>query len=141
VIRAFFIALIVAIANGYFFNWINDRFYHFETKTLFAYASRWELLFLVVIFAPVLETYLAQDLPKRILSKLKITSTWLLLLLPSIIFALAHWYFWLYAVMTFFSGLILNYFYLWAKRRFAYYILLTIGLHAACNLYGFLFTS
>jgi len=137
-IKQFIILLVLAILNAYFFNWINDNFFHLETHA-FDKIQRGELLLLTVIIGPVAETLLLQYLPNRILIKLKLENPFLLIVIPSVIFSLGHLYFWLYAVMAFFSGLILNYFFVWLKSRSQHYLYITMLFHAVYNLYGFLF--
>jgi uncharacterized protein len=137
-IKQFILLLVLAILNAYFFNWINEAFFHLQTGE-FEKMPRSELFFFTVIIAPAAETLLVQYLPNRILEKLKVENLFLLIVIPSIIFSLGHLYFWLYAVMTFFSGLILNYYFLWLKKRSEYYLYITMLFHATYNLYGFLF--
>ena len=126
--------------NGYFFNFLNDKYFHLTTH-VFGQTPKMELLFISVVAAPIAETYLLQYLPNLILTKLRVKNTFLLIVLPSILFAFGHTYFWLYVFMTFFSGLILNYLFLYLKGKTPYYILITMLFHAMYNLFGFLFVA
>jgi hypothetical protein len=57
-------------------------------------------------------------------------------------FSQVHWYNWLYVIMTFFGGLILNSFYVKINNNSPKYsYAFTALFHALFNLYGFLFAK
>lgn len=136
----FCIHLLVSILNGHLFNFLNERFFHLssENEVVNGYGAVGQF-FLMVILAPVIETILYNYYPVKLLEYLKVQKRFLLILLPSILFAASHFYNSLYVVMTFFGGLIMNNFYLMAKARTTYAIYWIMILHALYNLYGYLF--
>lgn len=133
------LCLTAAILNGYFFNWLNNTFLHYNiTKSTDEYAKI-EKAVLMLIISPIVETLLFQYLPNVILLKLKIFNKYLLIIIPSIIFGLSHSYHFLYVIMTFCGGLILNYYYFEMKIKTKYYYWATVLVHSLYNLYGLLF--
>jgi hypothetical protein len=139
----FVIYLALAVGNGYVFNEINSLFpeYEVDMKKLFNWSPTEKVLMLIIV-APVAESFLANYFPFYVLRKLKVTNRFLLIVLPSILFGLAHLYHPVYSLMAFFGGLILNGYYLgriYAKARFAF--VQVVMLHSCYNLYGFLFVD
>ena len=134
--------LILAILNGYFFNFINDTFFHF-TNPEFDKLSEKEAFFLTVIIAPIIETLILQVLIYKILRHVGIKNGYICIGIMSVIFSQMHWYYWLYVVMTFVSGLIINSFYikLIKLKNTTWAFLFTMSLHLSYNLYGFLFVK
>ncbi len=131
--------LAIAITNGYFFDFLNDKFFHLSnTGNDINKMSRNEQFLIAVIIAPLIETLVAQFMLVETLRQ-KITNQKLLILLSSLFFAFMHYYSWLYIVVTFFGGLILNYYYLEIQKISKYSFFLTALLHSLYNLYGFLF--
>lgn len=133
--------LIAMIINGYFFNYINFLFFNFDGSKQLENIPKGEEFFVVVIFAPILETiFLQYSLYKLLLlSRVKHYSFYLITM--AFIFSLLHTYNWLYVLMTFFGGLLLNNYYLKMidfNNQFKA-IVYTIVLHAIFNAYGFLF--
>lgn len=96
------------------------------------------LFFLIVILIPPIETYFLQVLPYKLLRWIKVRRLYLRLIIPSGLFAILHTYSPLYAVVTFFGALIINYLYLYciAHRRKAF--LTTTLLHSLYNFFIFL---
>ncbi|MEN9610827.1 MAG: hypothetical protein RLZZ628_1641 [Bacteroidota bacterium] len=141
VISLTIICLLLAIVNGYIFNYINNKYFHLASNEngLDDYPKIGKII-IIIIIAPIIETVLCQVLPFSILSALKVVNKLLLILIPSLIFASMHHYHWLYMLMTFFGGLILNYYYYCVVQIHSEYAFaLTAILHATYNLYGFLF--
>lgn len=140
--RNFYIFLsffILAILNGYCFNFLNDYYFHLESE-LPAGISHKEMAFLAIFVAPFLETLIFQYMLYAGLTKvLRIKNNLICVLLMSLVFSQMHWYNWLYVIMTFFSGVILNSFYITFLNRTRYYFMLTVLFHALYNLYGVLF--
>ena len=137
------VSLAIAIINGYFFNYINNKYFHFSSSgnnlNDFSFTSQF---IIIILFAPLIETALLQFIPNEILKYLKIYQPFLLVLIPSLLFSMLHYYNWIYVVMTFGGGLILNYYYIKAQnitKNIFYSFLLTALLHSLYNLYGFLF--
>lgn len=141
IIRLFLICLLIMIINGYFFNYLNDNYFHYVQDVSIEDLPRFAQFFLAIIIGPLIETALVQVIPNKILRSLKISNLVILILIPSILFAAAHTYHNLYVAMTFFSGMVLNYFYIESQKMSKYPFLLTALLHALYNLYGFLFVS
>ena len=88
-------------------------------------------LVFVCILAPVLETYVFQYFFYELFFIKR--NYWLALIFSSALFGLSHFYDPMYAVNTFFSGLVLGLSYIMAKKRKTYPILLTIMIHALHN--------
>ncbi|TZF99976.1 CPBP family intramembrane metalloprotease (plasmid) [Chryseobacterium panacisoli] len=138
----FIISFALALLNGYFFNYINDVYFHFDVnQNKHTNISKDELNFIAIFIAPFLETFLFQYLPYLILSKwIKLNNKAFCIIIMSIIFASMHYYNWLYIVMTFFGGIILNNLYIYYNKYVhTYSFILTVLFHALFNLYGFLF--
>lgn len=138
----FLISFVLAVLNGYFFNYINNAYLHFDVNyNKFQNISKNELNFIAIFVAPFIETFIFQYLPYLILSKwIKINNKALCIIIMSIIFSSMHYYNWLYIVMTFFGGIILNNLYIYYhKHTYKYSFILTVLFHSLFNLYGFLF--
>ncbi|WP_376779800.1 CPBP family glutamic-type intramembrane protease [Chryseobacterium flavum] len=138
----FLISFALALLNGYFFNYINDTYLHFDVNyNKYQNISKNELNFISVFIAPFLETFIFQYLPYLILTKwIKIRNTVFCIIIMSIIFSSMHYYNWLYIIMTFFGGIILNNLYIYySKHSCKYSFILTVLFHSLFNLYGLLF--
>lgn len=142
IVRLFFILLLFKIANGYLFIVINSSFFKLENR-VFDQLSKNEFLFLAVVFAPIIETLIFQLFLFRLLNKIGIKSTLIIVIIMSIAFSQAHWYHWLYVIGAFINALFLNYFYVYVyqKRNELIAVLLTIAMHSSYNLYGLLFVT
>jgi hypothetical protein len=137
----FFSYLIVAILNGYFFNWINNTYFNYSNESengLNGFSDIGKFI-VIIVLAPVLETLIFQYLPNEVLEKLKIRSYFLKIIIPSFLFSLTHFYHPLYIVMTFIAGILLNKYYIDTKNETRLFFILTVLLHSVYNLYGYLF--
>ncbi len=137
----FVIFLTLAVGNGYLFNMINAEVFGYEVdmEEVFRWSPT-EKVLMVIVVAPVAESFLANYFPFYLLRKLNVTNRFLLIVLPAVLFGLAHWYHPVYFLMAFCGGLILNGYYIsliYAKARFAFAQVVT--LHSCYNLYGLLF--
>ncbi|WP_353955292.1 CPBP family intramembrane glutamic endopeptidase [uncultured Chryseobacterium sp.] len=137
----FIISFILAVLNGYFFNYINDAYLHFNVNyNKHQNISKNELNFIAICIAPILETLIFQHILYLILKKIKIQNDVICIVVMSVVFSSMHHYNWLYIVMTFFGGLILNNLYVYYyKHNNKYSFILTVFFHSLFNLYGFLF--
>jgi CAAX amino terminal protease family. len=99
----------------------------------------YEKAVLGLIIAPIIETILYQYLPNHFLIKIRILNKYLLIIIPSLLFGLSHSYHFLYMLMTFFGGVVLNYYYIEMKKRTSYSLWATALIHSLYNLYGLLF--
>jgi len=138
----FFLCLATAILNGYFFDWLNDSFFHYSSdENGLQEFSGTAQFFIIVIIAPIVETALFNWTPNFLLSGWSVKNTALLILIPSLVFAACHLYHPLYSVMAFAGGLIMNAYFLYNKKTHkpAVAFLLVAILHGAYNLYGYLF--
>ncbi|WP_353954761.1 CPBP family intramembrane glutamic endopeptidase [uncultured Chryseobacterium sp.] len=138
----FFASFALALLNGYFFNYLNDAYFHFNVhQNKYANISEGELNFIAIFIAPFVETFLFQYLPYLILTKwIRLHNNLLCIVIMSVIFASMHSYNWLYIVMTFFGGIILNNLYAYYyKHARTYSFILTVLFHSLFNLYGYLF--
>ncbi len=142
IFKIFFFSLLYAILNGYFFNFINDNFIHFENKKYDDFSKN-EMFFISVVFAPVMETIFCQLLLYKFLRVIKIKNDNLNIFIMSFIFSQLHWFHWNYVVMVFFSSLALNYLYVkvFKLKNELIAFILTVLLHSLYNLYGFLFVN
>ena len=142
IIQFFFLLLLLKVFNGYIFSYLNNTVFHLENP-IFEKIPENEMFFLLVVFAPIIETLIFQFLLYRLLNQMRIKNTLIIVILMSFAFSQAHWYHWLYVVATFINGLFLNYFYLYIhkKKNELIAVLLTIALHSSYNLYGFLFVK
>lgn len=137
-VRLFVIYLAIAIINGYLFNFLANESnievdYGFEKVNLIV------KFLAIVVLAPVLETYLINYYPIKILEKWKVKSKIVLIIIPSIIFSLFHYYNLIYVCMAFFGGLIMNSYYIVNRElsdKAIYWLML---LHSMYNLFGYLF--
>lgn len=138
----FFASLIAAIINGYIFNYINEIFYHYTSNDNGLSEFNKFTKFLIIIFiAPLVETWVFNQLPNLALKKINISSEFILIVLPSILFSLFHLYHPIYAIMAFVGGLIINFYYIHCQRKKMVAFLMVALLHASYNLYGFLFVA
>jgi hypothetical protein len=142
IVQFFFLILLFKIINGYVFIYINARFFKLE-NAIFEKLSESELFFLAVVLAPIIETLIFQLFLYRLLNKIGINNTSVIIILMSFAFSQAHWYHWLYVVAAFINGLLLNYFYVYIlkKKNELIAVLITIAFHSCYNLYGFLFVE
>jgi membrane protease YdiL (CAAX protease family) len=91
----------------------------------------------VIIFGPLIETYLIQYLFfKYLLGRI---SQWLIVVLSAFVFALFHTYNIGYVFYAFFSGLILSTSY--ALRRRSNPFVCTLVIHSIYNLLGFIYNN
>lgn len=137
----FFSYLVLAILNGYFFAWINESYFNYSNvhENGLSSLSITGKFFMIVVLAPIIETVIFQYIPNEILEGSNLESYFLKIIIPSLLFSLAHIYHPIYMLMTFIAGIMLNKFYIDTKRQTRLFFILTILLHAMYNLYGYLF--
>jgi len=137
-VRLFVIYLAIAIINGYLFNFLANES-NIEVDYGFEKVNPIVKFLAIVVLAPVLETYLINYYPIKILEKWKVKSKIVLIIIPSIIFSLFHYYNLIYVCMAFFGGLIMNSYYIVNRElsdKAIYWLML---LHSMYNLFGYLF--
>jgi uncharacterized protein len=141
-VQLFFLTILVKIINAYVFTYINNNFFKLENR-IFEVLSAQEMFFIAVVLSPIIETLIFQLFLYRLLIKTRINNQSMIIILMSISFSLFHWYHWLYVLAVFVGGLFLNYFYIHVlkHKNELIAVLLTILLHSAYNLYGFLFVE
>ncbi len=66
-------------------------------------------IFIVCMVAPLLETFMYQWLPLRLLGRMRNISTWQCVVLSAMIFGAAHWYSLYYIFYAFMTGLVFAY--------------------------------
>lgn len=134
--------LTIIILNGYFFNYINNTFFYYENNEENGFTNLSVPLkyVIIVVIAPLIETFIFQMTPYIVLNMLKIKTKYLLVIIPSILFSLGHIYNPIYMCMTFIGGVFLNIYYYESKKHTHHYFLLTALIHSFYNLYGILFT-
>jgi len=141
IVVEFFLFLIVMIITGYLFNYLNHRFFHYSSKDSdFSELIKKNFFFLIAIAGPVIETIIFIWIPISILKNFKVNNLWLLVLIPSILFASSHIYHPIYFIMAFIHGILMNIYFQCNAKRSVYEALgLVTLLHGTYNLYGFLF--
>lgn len=141
-ILRFFYCLILSIANGYFFNYLNDKYIHYSSnENGLSEFSKLVKFIIIVIIAPLVETLIFNLFPNEILKKFGINNNFLLVIIPSIFFSLFHLYHPIYSLMAFIGGLIMNNYYLYNQKKCANAFLMVALLHSSYNLYGYLFVN
>ena len=86
-ISIFFFCLLTAIANGYFFNYLNQRYFHYSWNEngLSDFSKNIKYL-IVVIICIIVETILFNMINNLALKKLKVSRTFILIFVQSIVF-------------------------------------------------------
>jgi len=136
--KLFLGCLVLKIANGYLFEYINEQWVHFEniTQNDLEKFSVNEQVLIAVIFGPVFETLILQmGLYVILKDGIKIKNDHVVIGIMSTVFAMSHYYHWIYVIATFFGGVILNYFFIESKKLTRGYFFYTYLLHALYNLY------
>lgn len=136
-----FISLyVLAILNGYFFNWLSASLISETTyETGLSGFSEPIKFLLLIIITPFVETYLFQHVPNSVLRKLNVRNNFFLIIIPSVLFGCVHFYFWTYVLMAFVGGVLINVLYVYAKGKSIYYFLIVTTFHSLYNLYGYVF--
>lgn len=138
----FLYCFLLAVANGYFFNYLNEKYFHYSSagNGLTEFSKTAQVL-LIVLIAPVVESVLFYLLPHLFLRKIKFTSPILLLLLPALLFSMFHLYHPVYWLMALVGGIIMNWYYLHSSKNPKTSFALLVLLHSAYNVYGLLFVQ
>lgn len=132
------ICLVLMILNGKLFEIIQNHLLNEEFSNPIDSQPVFDQILFGVIVGPAIETVIFQYGLNKILLRLNCQNFYLLLIVPSIFFALAHLpYNYVYALATFFGGLILNYFFLKSKTNSNSALIFTILIHSLYNLYAF----
>lgn len=126
------VCLVAAIIIQLIFGLINDWFLHISNQNPIDNYSFKEKIFLGVILAPFIETFICQYLAFKLI-KLITKNPIYIIGLASLFFSVNHYYNWLYMVVMFFIGLILNLNYYAIRRISKYAFGLTFLLHAMMN--------
>ncbi|NJK83368.1 MAG: CPBP family intramembrane metalloprotease [Saprospiraceae bacterium] len=98
----------------------------FETLT--------EEFFIVVVIAPLMETFLFQYLVFLIFDFFKLNKA-VIILVSAALFASIHYYSWVYILFTFGSGLLLGYIYWLCQLKSLRPFILVFSLHGLYNLF------
>jgi hypothetical protein len=136
--KLFFICYLLLVVNSFFFQWTNNYLHCDLNNPIFKH-SIFEQVILGAVIGPVIETWVFQYLLNKIILWIKpgITNRYILLIVPSLIFGIAHVeYSWLYGLVMVFSGLLFNFFFLETKPGNKYFFWLTALLHGLYNLLG-----
>lgn len=134
----FSVCLVLSILNGYFFNYVNTILQLDVNNDLVKQEVSFHFV-TVVLIAPVLEALIFQYLPNVLLQNIGVENKVILIVLPSILFSLMHFYNWVYIIMAFNGGIILNSYYVFIKQKTGHPLAYVSLLHSLYNLYGFLF--
>jgi len=92
--------------------------------------------FMAVFIGPFIETFLINSLPYRFF-KFFVNKISIVIILCSSLFAILHYYSFLYVLMTFFGGILLNLFYAICINKKQPSYILTVLLHSLYNFIGF----
>lgn len=136
VLISFVISFLFLVLNNLIFGSIRYFFFSGLGRNPIINENIYFKIIVGCILAPIFETYLFQVLPNSILVKLNVKSNWLLIVLPSLIFGLNHYYDVLYIIAAFFMGVILNLFYLFTKDNYKYSIVALVLLHSMYNIFS-----
>lgn len=136
----FVVCYLACIGNDCVFGYIDEHFYHGMVANPIDSESIKIRFFTGCVIAPLLETFLFQYLLFEILKAVKIKNTFILILLPSLLFGLGHCYSWMYVLAAFITGLIFNALYLYCINRQLKAFWIVALLHCMCNLLA-LFSS
>lgn len=141
-ILTFIFCLLAAITNGYIFNFINNKYFHYSSNQngLSEFSATTKFL-IIVIIAPIVETAIFNLLPNKLLKHFRLNNNLLLIIIPSIVFSLFHLYNTIYFLMALIGGLITNWYFLNSHKRAEIAFWLVALLHATYNLYGYLFVN
>jgi membrane protease YdiL (CAAX protease family) len=135
-----FFYLSISIINGYFFNYIHTFYNVNNNQENINSLPHFDKFFILIIFAPILETTFFQYIPIEF--SLKYTQKeWIAILISSLCFCSIHIYSFIYVLMAFFGGVILAKYYLYVRNKNKMPILFTIFFHALYNIYGLLFVN
>ena len=137
----FIACLIVSVLNGYFFNYINDKYFHYSNENGLGEFSTPVEIIIITIIAPIVETAIFNLLPNRVLYKLGINNKFLLVVVPSIIFSSFHLYNLIYGLMAFIGGVIMNWYFIYSDKEIKVSFWLVTLLHSSYNLYGYVFVN
>jgi len=136
----FLICYIFSIVNGIIFNYLDKLLpLNSNQKNGLGNLSGSAKFIFIMVLAPIIETFIFHYLPNKILKLFKVKNFYVLLIIPIIIFSSMHFYSYIYIAMTFIGGLFLNFFFLKAKEKTMFYLILTILFHSLYNLFGYLF--
>ncbi len=91
----------------------------------------------VVVFGPLVETFLFQHLVFLVLDYFKLPKKWIILI-SALLFAVTHDYSIIYIIHAFVGGLLFAYIYFICQIKYRSAFWVVFLLHALYNLYGFL---
>lgn len=129
-IRLGIIFLLLEIINSFIFAFLFPDVKGSEFENIY------EELFVVVLFAPLIETYLIQHLIIINVLKYCKENLFLALIISATFFGLAHTYSIIYVAKTFISGLIFGILYLTMRKNSNKAIALVAFTHSAYNLFA-----
>ena len=125
-------SFVVIILLQVFFGIIDETFLHISTENPINKYPFKEKMFLGVILAPILETFICQYLSFRLI-KIFTKNPIFIIGVSSLFFAANHYYNWLYVFIIFFIGIVLSYHYYSIQKISRYAFWLTVLLHAGNN--------
>lgn len=131
---------LVALLNGLFFYWLSIK-YNFTSDNNLSKFGKTTQLFIMFLFAPIIETLLFQTLPVEIVKSFYPKSKFLTIFICGCVFGIMHYYHLIYFFMAFIGGLILGTFYLFTEKKGKSAIIYTSIFHSLYNLFGYLFVN
>ena len=129
---ALLILLISTISGLINYILINKLHFNIKMNNHFATYPIWQKVIVGSVGAPIIETYLFQQLPYTFLKKWNVNNN-IIILISSTLFALTHFYSISYIIFAFFAGIILiKAFINWEGTMNNKY-LVTAGIHCMAN--------
>lgn len=107
-----------------------------ENSIDYSFENKFEEFFVVVVFAPIIETYLFQYLPIKYLDK-EIKNSLFIIIICGLIFAIFHQYNHSYTLKAFISGMLYSTLFLILRIKTKKTILFVFICHCLYNLTGF----
>jgi membrane protease YdiL (CAAX protease family) len=137
-LKLFIFLYAIAIINAYIIAFFSEYLNVSASRTDTLGFTRLEWTVISVLMVPVIETLFLQVLLYYFFTKVcKLNNTVLCILFSSLIFALLHYYSWLYIIGALVGGIILNTFFVVVLKRCGafYAFLLTMLFHSLYNLF------
>lgn len=138
----FLYCLLLSVVNGYFFNYLNTKYFNYSSnENGLSEFSNPVKFFIIVVITPIIETLIFNLFPNQVLKKFGIKNNFLLVIIPSIIFSMFHLYHPIYGLMALIGGIIMNWYFLYSHSKTKIAFTLVALLHSSYNLYGYLFVN
>jgi hypothetical protein len=135
--KVFLACLLLSILNALFFSAI-ATYFDIVPGNPIEKEGPISRFILACVVAPILETLIIVTLPNILLRKAGIRNFYLLILIPSALFGLAHYYSLLYIFVMFLNGLLMNFLYVYCLTKGYRAFYWVVVLHFLYNLFAVL---